>query len=784
MLPFHHIVTFRQLLRASLFAALFLLVVPSTFAQLVDGQELQETNQQRDHPLSPSAESCSTKGMKLIAESKSFGAICEPPGHSRISRMTACLMHAMEVVLVPERSGIVCASPSRGSHYLTGPATEGGREPRYPHPHRINPKEACKQGSNVRNLVLDRRIIKELVRDSKEKIDPGGIRIIGGLFCDGLDLSGLNLPYSLILDRSIFLCIQAIECQARPVDIRNFRTTGDLSFDYAVAYDSILIRRTEISGSFFATFSFIKQLEISDSSIVGTIKLHDSLVAERLTIENVSVGGDLDLSAGYFSHLVVLKDKIDGTLDFSQTQARCSFDIRKNEIGDTVAVQFGFGSVVPLWTKGFGHSFKKLTDNPIFGLAFGRPLKSAAGANIPDPYDTYGDESSITKKYIPDEKTCEPFRLIKPGTLVFVDNHVKSSLCIRAFNWLTDQGNRTRESNIYLNEDIIDGATWLDVTQPVSTVLEQQRQEAILSEPILSIFNVRTGTLVLNFNLAKQYVKLKVNGLHFERIYHSTTVCESALSLRSGRRRTVGEKTSSAALAFPPDLRLPHTELVSDWVKKNEFKGTQPFQEFVAVFEKAGDLNAARDLKIQEQTATVEARLCISWGVHCGSAVQQETVGDGIAHRIEARLVSILQYILWWLADHGFRPERVVWFVAGTLAIFWLFIQLGAGIVGFSVDGELGAPRRIKPISLMFLLGKLVPAYNIREEHAKRLKFYVLPTEEGCDLYPFKRFWNELSVTEASPKQQERAELCLDALRLLGLIFAIFLVAAIGRLVR
>ena len=157
-----------------------------------------------------------------------------------------------------------------------------------------------------------------------------------------------------------------------------------------------------------------------------------------------------------------------------------------------------------------------------------------------------------------------------------------------------------------------------------------------------------------------------------------------------------------------------------------------------------------------------------------------------LRHRMEDRLVTLLQFSLWKLADHGYRPERVVWFVFGTLLFYWVTVQLLFGVVGFSVtqDTHSGTLPRIHPISLIFLFDKLLPAYNLREKHSKQLQFYVLSSASSTNNYGFKRFFRVWDVTEADERQQRRVELFLDVLRWLGLVFAIFLVAAIGRLVR
>lgn len=233
------------------------------------------------------------------------------------------------------------------------------------------------------------------------------------------------------------------------------------------------------------------------------------------------------------------------------------------------------------------------------------------------------------------------------------------------------------------------------------------------------------------------------------------------------------------------------------WIDKNSFSGTQqPFAQFVTVFERAGDADAARELKIEGETTSVMRSICKNWGAYCErakdelrSGKEDDTQSDavsGLRQRMEGRLVTLLQFSLWKLAHHGYRPERVVWFIFATLFVYWVTLQLVFGVVGFSVTQgtRSGTSPRIHPISLIFLFDKLLPAYNLREKHSMQLQFYVLSSASSSNVYEFKRFFRVWDVTEADERQQRRVELLLDVLRWLGLVFAIFLVAAIGRLVR
>jgi hypothetical protein len=84
---------------------------------------------------------------------------------------------------------------------------------------------------------------------------------------------------------------------------------------------------------------------------------------------------------------------------------------------------------------------------------------------------------------------------------------------------------------------------------------------------------------------------------------------------------------------------------------------------------------------------------------------------------------------LYLLADHGLRPAKVVWSVLVALVAFAALFWLRLGIVGFEPKrkepGQSSeTPPDVWPISLLFLFDRLIPLYQIREEHYAISKFY------------------------------------------------------------
>jgi hypothetical protein len=721
------------------------------------------------------------KGMKTVLADDEAGNICEPPGASVASRTRACLSAGMEAVMVPQSAGVFCTRAGMGEKFLDRKQKE--KDSGYQHPHQIDAETICREKSRpaADRRILDRHFIKELAREA-DSIDPRGIRVIGGIFCDGLDLIGLTIPFSIVLDQSIFL---------KGVDLRNFHTSGDFAADNSVFFDEFRFSRAKVKGSVYLTLAFMQTLKIEDSEIGGSVKLHKSIIKSQLNIESSKVEGDVDVYASFFSYFMVLRNQIDGALDLSQTQARCSYDIRKNKIGDVIATQFGFGDALNSRTDepGVVYAFRKISGNS----AFGRPLPDESGNPMQDPYDRYADQKSTTRSRISSTDTCNPVNLIREGTFALIDNHVNSSICIRAFNWMNDRDGTRPKTNVYLNENVVGDATWLDFSEPSGPPYSpagRRKNGSSESDHVLSIFNVRTGTLILNFELVTGDVQVEVNGLDFDRVYSSTAECESAIALRATRRPT------KQRVDFPPRFTLPTVPQVIAWIQKNKFAGTQqPFAEFVAVFERAGNAEAAKELRITSEDAALKSSLCnlLPWSEdRCASSGAGSKPGEigksdhwtiwGVIGWSERAIVTSLKFTLWFLAEHGYKPERVGWFVLLTVVGYWLIFRYFFRIVGYSVED---APDKIRPVGAIFLFDKMLPAYRIREEHYKQKQFYVVPpSEDGRSTTTMRRFWRDLRVAEADERETKRAEMALAWLRLFGIIFAIFLVAAISRLVR
>lgn len=213
-------------------------------------------------------------------------------------------------------------------------------------------------------------------------------------------------------------------------------------------------------------------------------------------------------------------------------------------------------------------------------------------------------------------------------------------------------------------------------------------------------------------------------------------------------------------------------------------------------------MDGAKDLKIRAASAAFKSSLCELFGVpwFCprpldsntqvdAARSEQQNSSSSIWSTIEKPLlwceklaVAGLDFILSILADYGYRPERIGWFVAitvfGSIFVFpyWL------GIVGYTVEGNRD---KVIPIRVLFIFDRMLPTYRIREDNYKIERYYVVPkAKDDRPKAIVRHLGKDWPVVEATDDEREKIEGYLDLLKFLGLVFTVFIIAAIGKLAR
>jgi hypothetical protein len=652
----------------------------------------------------------------------------------KVDAIVNCLKDGYEAVLLPKN--VLCQSYRTGSRKL--PADM---------PFKEDVKTIC--DPNNKNAALDDfrvlpgNVVKMIAERQSSRY---GIRILGAIFCDRLDLVGLELPYALVTDYSIFRW---------GIDARNFRTHGDLSFDNSLILDELRVTRSRIDGTIFASNAFINEVEILDSKIGGSLLFRRSVLFKPAVIDTVGVSGELSMRYGLFPYFLLQFSKVGSVLDLSFSQASCAYGIRQSEIGEFVAVGSGFGA------------------------------------------STAGDQSdkmiAAARKVLPDDKKSCSYPIISPDQRTFrvSDVKVKSSLCFREFRWPSDQ-----TSNIQFNDVNVIARASIRLEPIGSAGSKSDDAKRNSGDPTRKVefVSLQADSLVFNFagfGLGHDPYQLSMDGLKLEHVYGTDDDCkydpDFARPQDAARPPETPSPESFPGISFSKPtsgLGWPGFGDVTSWLNANSLATTQPYAAFIDVFQKNGADNEARDLRGLKASAELCLKRrhlfgdCLSWG--CSIKAADVSTPDYNPLTWIADLVAVVLGLgLAAIADHGYHPEWVGWWVLLALLISFLYFRRRLKIVGLEAEGT----DTIRPARWLFLFDRLLPIYQISEDHYHIEAFYKLAPDNRGIYRTMRRWGANVGVVRVNESERRRAERCLLILKAVGAVLAIFLLAAINALV-
>jgi hypothetical protein len=667
--------------------------------------------------------------------------------------------------------------------------------------------KVCADKNDPRRLPAN--VIKRIVANKEAQIAPSGIRIIGAVFCGSphgaaLDLAGLDLAYSLVIDRSVVNGY---------LDARNLRIKGDLSFDEAVILESVRLNRARVEGSVYGKRSFMEQLFVSDTQVNGSWTQPNSVVFSDAQFLRANISGDLSIEGSAFSWLRVLSSHIAGTIDLNDSEARCGYHLTASTAGYLTASQAGFGIVklteppgaapieYPWWNRRLSGSPPSATQRIFESPAIAK-LAAAEVARIGQPPADGSDRDGMPGC---DETTRSQY----PEFYVF-DSSVQAAFCLTSFAWLAPRKEIPDDAHptsiIALNGSKIDGNLiinlWGDQSSSIGQLTpEHPDYKRVSDKHKFEAIGLTAGALIFDFSDNTRPYFTYLDGLKFERVHKATPNC-----------------TNQSGAKLASQVELPKVDDVLAWLNKNAAHSSQPFAAFVSAFERAGE--SATRLRINSKTIDLcekttrwiqfIERFCpghrLSYQVAASPqndpVDQRQTnavaeLGEIFSNTGEVLMIGF-QWMLFLLADHGLRPAKVVWSVAITLWIFSIWFWLVLGIVGFEPKREGDEPQANKPpllwpISVLFLFDRMIPLYRIRDEHYSIAKVYRRATPAEIDAgahdpegppYTMRYLGQKYSVSPASEEDLRRAEKWLVVLRIMGVVFIVFLLAAINEIAR
>ena len=705
----------------------------------------------------------------VVAEAP-IDKIIIPSNSDVITQIVACLAKGQEVVL--QVAKVECTRYLSGAKIFAGEVVEldTGAPYTYDVTEVCNPANA---GKDFRWLPGD--AIKRIAAAQNPKVSSSGIRILGAVFCNFVDLVGLDLPYSLIIDRSFF---------GAGIEARNFRTSGDFSFDESVSNSTITLARSHIGGTVYGSESRIRKLQIFDSGNSRLADFPQFGISRPGRIRHRGAIGRIECApVGAFLFFPAIQQG-----EWRPRPHRKPVEVRrqicKSEIGDLVAVDSGFGIGV---RTGNGADLFDWRDDGNFGRSI-----RAVNASFHSAGTTVADK-------------CDYSNLAKPGNFLVSDTTVRSSFCMRSFHWLSQSKKNAGRIKSYVRfNDLTVGATmFIDFTRPV----KKSEDETHTFDAI----GMKTRSLIFDFNGDKQVDRTSTSGLAFDDVYAAGAdiECKYELDLYATPKPYSVEwiekpRNVENIENLRSQLRLPKVIEVMNWLNNNCMQTTQPFSAFVDAAQRTGNDSDAKQLRIARASKELWLRITRLINGHIETSTCDDETAPAVPNTSASGTGSsdFFQYVgdvvtvifgslLAILADHGYRPEKVGWFVAAVLVLSLIYFWAWLRIVAF-----MPAKRNVvRPIGLLFLFDRVLPAYRICEEHYQIKSFYrilywpwwppgTLPPQRGRNAPKTLEYLRlKFPVVKATPAEAARVETALDIIKVIGLVFAIFLVAAINALV-
>ncbi len=593
-------------------------------------------------------------------------------------------------------------------------------------PQQRDPAVICRSDHQNDQRRLRTTIFSKIATHPGIDIGENGIRLIGAVFCsDEVNLNDLTLPYSLVLDHGVF---------RYGIRAERFSTRGNFSVEDSFVFDNLFLRHAKIEGSLFARRSFILHLSLIDTE-VGRTYLEDSLLHGTVYFERFTGRGDVRFRNAAFPTLLIQQSTIRGRLDLQATEARCSYLIRGGQIDDIYALNVGLGVM-------------SVEQPPAAAGTAALPKKRYEWSRTTkQPYYARFIQNGWAKQFI-DEANCGDRSDFAPGFHVTgVDTRF---FCLQDFNWETSQSNpQDTRSEINLLELTVSGTA-------IMNLWPKQANDTGVNPAsrILRMHGVSARVLYYDFSDRDRPHTRSIDRLQMDRVHTADIGCGS--------------------MAREDQSRLPDPADVKTWLKNNTSLSLQPFVAFIKAFENSGASSTA--LKVAKADIEYE-RTHAAWNSQAKAAWDRGTLGSDGLHLIIDYLQNCVTWLTGWIAGYGFRPGQVVWYVVAIVVVFWLLFWFALRVVAFIPDKK----TTLRSVGFLFIFDRLFPVYKIRDDNYNIAQYFKRGT--GPDQQTFKYCGRLIDCIPATDRQIRWAGIVLDILRAIGIVLAIFLVAAINALV-
>ena len=624
---------------------------------------------------------------------------------------------------------------------------------------------------------------------------------------------------------------------------RNVRIHGDLSVESSVVRGAFVLTRSRVDGSVYLSDGFTFRSVAFDTQIDGSWHQVNSITLKEADFHGLKVSTDFDLSSSALTKLLITSSQIKGGLYLTGSEARCAYQIKANDIRSAAMEKTGFGSLVSL----DGAAVSDETKRPVIYAWWKRLLSPVqdAGQDVAKKYapvsarlsspsvsdlvqaEIHRVAAAESKDALPG---CDDMAASKNAEFQFFDNQVQS-LCLRSFGWLAPAPGTADPTSILalhgtkvannLIIDVGDSEQKKSLSDP-----ESGKRKELAKTRRFEALSVSMDTLIFNFlaDETQDYVTY-LDGFKFNQVRDGALDCEYQQPKPEETGLAAIDKNGAAKRRrIKTGVAVPDVKNVEHWLQRNGASSSQPYTAFVDALDKAG--GDAVHLRIAQKSRDVCENTIpwLGWTIKwfCNKRIRSQAALEAyedpsdrrprsaVAERASAVvrggtdiLVLVYQWVLWGLADHGFRPSKALLATLLVLGAFWLSFWFKLRIVGFEPipkeksKQHLGEKQSVAgpdiwPIGPLFLFDRLVPVYRIRDEHYSIARYFrgarpdEIPEHRNPGKPPYRMafFRKNYFVCPVGEEEKARAEKWLVVLRVIGAVLSVFLLAVINALTR
>ena len=325
----------------------------------------------------------------------------------------------------------------------------------------------------------------------------------------------------------------------------------------------------------------------------------------------------------------------------------------------------------------------------------------------------------------------EPVQNPAVGGMHVDDNRIDRNLCVNSISILAQPEPSIAASSAPAPNNETGARTYLSLsgTKVVDNTFmspslkqhpERKDKPASTLKPQINLFGFQTGGLIVALGRENsQPYGLITTGMRFDRIFDGDSGCGYGFEINESE----GNKHSTSGADKISDTHrfvLPKIPTLLQWLDKGE--STQPLASAIDAYQRAGA--DVTNLQVRKASEDLKNDTREKWDQVESTVSSKRWSANNLARLVVSNAFDWLRiavtWVLGWVADYGYRPQKAIIFIALSVAFFTLWIRRRLDITHAKTEVQ----DRMIRVGWVFVLDYMVPGYNIDEAHFKVAEFY------------------------------------------------------------